>query len=332
MNFYKHHIGDYAAATEHLSWDEDQAYTRLLRIYYRDERALPANIKQVCRLVRAISLAQRSAVETVLNEFFVLGDDGWRNKRADAEILSAKQRAEINREVGMKGGRPPKAETQDKPTGFFVGSHEKPTTNPIQTPDSTSQTPEINPKTKNGGASPPNVEGLNVAAFDEWVQYHRTIGKPYKPPYLASLAKKLVAFGTPEQQQAAVTDSIANGYQGLFAPKAGTSERTRLLPPKTRYEAAQDKLRAYAAERGEVLGVDVPAVRPALGGQLRGSPVAALGASHRAPNGGAGAHDVRTPDQIRLGASADAARMHGDGEGTDRDAEHVFPAASGFVR
>ncbi len=29
MNFYKHHIGDYAKATEHLSWDEDQAYTRM---------------------------------------------------------------------------------------------------------------------------------------------------------------------------------------------------------------------------------------------------------------------------------------------------------------
>jgi uncharacterized protein YdaU (DUF1376 family) len=41
VNFYKHHLGDYDAATAHLSWDEDQAYTRLLRLYYRTEKPIP---------------------------------------------------------------------------------------------------------------------------------------------------------------------------------------------------------------------------------------------------------------------------------------------------
>ena len=151
MNFYKHHIGDYAAATEHLSWDEDQAYTRLLRVYYRDERPIPAEVAKACRLVRATTAAQRAAVETVLGEFFVLQDDGWHNKRADAEIVSAQDRAAFNREVGKKGGRPSKAQTQSVTNSEPVrvngrnpnGLNPKPKRNPIQTPDSNSHTPDI---------------------------------------------------------------------------------------------------------------------------------------------------------------------------------------------
>ena len=40
MNYYEHHLGDWAAATGHLTWDEDMAYTRLLRAYYHAERPI----------------------------------------------------------------------------------------------------------------------------------------------------------------------------------------------------------------------------------------------------------------------------------------------------
>lgn len=96
MNYYKHHLGDYAAATAHLSWDEDMAYSRLLRVYYQHERAIPADLKQACRLVRASRPVERAAVETVLAEFFTLEPDGWHQKRADAEIANAKDSAEEN--------------------------------------------------------------------------------------------------------------------------------------------------------------------------------------------------------------------------------------------
>jgi uncharacterized protein YdaU (DUF1376 family) len=84
MNFYKHHLGDYDGATAHLTWDEDMAYTRLLRTYYRREAPIPA--AEAYRLVRASSKAQREAVDSVLGEFFSKGEGGWRNKRADEEI------------------------------------------------------------------------------------------------------------------------------------------------------------------------------------------------------------------------------------------------------
>jgi uncharacterized protein YdaU (DUF1376 family) len=86
MNYFKDHIGDYAAATSHLSWDEDMAYTRLIRAYYLSEKPIPVNMAAACRMARATSKAQKEAVKTVLDEFFILQDDGWHQKRCDEEI------------------------------------------------------------------------------------------------------------------------------------------------------------------------------------------------------------------------------------------------------
>ena len=121
MNFYKHHIGDYDSATAHLLWGEDMAYTRMLRLYYRREGPLPADFKQLCRLIRAGKKEERF-VQVVLDEFFTLKDDGWHNPRADEEILIAQDRAEKSREVGKKGGRPRKTETQDSANNTVQGN------------------------------------------------------------------------------------------------------------------------------------------------------------------------------------------------------------------
>ncbi len=86
MNYYEHHIGDYAEATAHLSFIEDAAYSRLLRKYYASEKPLPAKLEEVQRLVSARTKQERETVNTVLNEFFILQEDGWHNKRCDEEI------------------------------------------------------------------------------------------------------------------------------------------------------------------------------------------------------------------------------------------------------
>ena len=49
MNYYKRHIGDYAAATRHLSMLEHGAYTMLLDVYYTSEQPLPADPKKAAR-------------------------------------------------------------------------------------------------------------------------------------------------------------------------------------------------------------------------------------------------------------------------------------------
>lgn len=86
MNYFELHIGDYAEATSHLTFIEDAAYIRMIRKYYATEKPLPADLKAVQRLVGARTKEEREAVSTVLEEFFVLAEDGWHNHRCDAEI------------------------------------------------------------------------------------------------------------------------------------------------------------------------------------------------------------------------------------------------------
>lgn len=102
MNYYPFHIGDYFSTTRHLSWEEDCAYRRLLDVYYRDEKPIPSAIPAACRLILAKTKAQRQAVETVLNEFFVLSESGWTNRRADAEIVTMQGRQQVQREKANK--------------------------------------------------------------------------------------------------------------------------------------------------------------------------------------------------------------------------------------
>ncbi|MBS7777677.1 YdaU family protein [Acidovorax sp. CCYZU-2555] len=96
MNFYAFHIGDYASATRHLSWEEDCAYRRLLDVYYTREEPLPDDLRAICRLVVASTPDQRQAVEVVLHEFFHQTEAGWISPRADREIdaMRVKQSAQ----------------------------------------------------------------------------------------------------------------------------------------------------------------------------------------------------------------------------------------------
>jgi uncharacterized protein YdaU (DUF1376 family) len=118
MNYYEHHLGDYAKDTGHLTMLEHGAYRILLDRYYSTEEGIPA--AQAHRLARARSDEERQAVDAVLEEFFNLVDGVWINGRAEEEIARAQVKINAARENGKKGGRPRKsaAETQQKPTGF----------------------------------------------------------------------------------------------------------------------------------------------------------------------------------------------------------------------
>lgn len=145
MNYFEHHIGDYAAATAHLTLLEDAIYSRLLRRYYLQEEALPVDVKQVARLAGARSDDELAAVQAVLEEFFTLQDSGWHNKRADEEIARYQAKIDAARENGRRGGRPSKNQTvsSEKPKEtqpFSLGSVSETQTKAHQSPDTNNQT------------------------------------------------------------------------------------------------------------------------------------------------------------------------------------------------
>lgn len=120
MHYYQFHIGDYRAATSHLSNQEDLAYRRLLDMYYDSEAPIPTDIEWVSRRLRLGS----EVVSNVLNDMFERTENGYVNKRADAEIKAYhafKQKQQAN---GKLGGRPKR--TQAKPTANPEQSQAKP--------------------------------------------------------------------------------------------------------------------------------------------------------------------------------------------------------------
>lgn len=104
MNYYEHHIGDYAEATAHLTFVEDAAYSRMMRKYYATERPLPTDVKAVQRLIGARTKEERDAVDTVLQEFFTLEADGWHQPRCD-EVIARYLESEPDRELKKEGQR-----------------------------------------------------------------------------------------------------------------------------------------------------------------------------------------------------------------------------------
>lgn len=84
MNYYEHHLGDYAKDTGHLSMLEHGAYRILLDHYYSTEAGIPEG--QVYRLARARSEDEKAAVDVVLEEFFALVKGIWMNRRAEREL------------------------------------------------------------------------------------------------------------------------------------------------------------------------------------------------------------------------------------------------------
>ena len=80
MHYFQFHIGDYRAATAHLSNEEDLAYRRLLDMYYDTEQPIPADTQWVARRIRMPEIV----IKTVLQDMFVEAENGsWTNERAD---------------------------------------------------------------------------------------------------------------------------------------------------------------------------------------------------------------------------------------------------------
>lgn len=191
MNYYEHHIGDYAQATMHLSFVEDAAYCRLIRKYYATERPLTGDLKQLQRLVGARTKEEKIAVDTILEEFFYFDDGVWRNKRCDEEIAKyldgepereVKKANETNRlkrhrderaslfkrltdaghhaawNIGMSELRDLVKRHCDQPETDLPPLPETAPETPAtatQTPDTRHQTPDVNPPPPGGVAAKP---------------------------------------------------------------------------------------------------------------------------------------------------------------------------------
>lgn len=225
MNYYEHHLGDYARDTGHLTMLEHGAYRILLDRYYSTEQGIPA--AQAYRYARARTDEEREAVDNVLQEFFELVDGVWIHHRVEREIEQARKRITAAQENGKKGGRPRKQkpdglehETHEKPSGFSVGSisetqskaHQSPiTSNRQSSKAAASQSPpEARARATDAAADPVQVRVLEI------VQLLRSRGAAVHPgnPQIREWAMQgvtdaqlLTAYETAEERRAAARSS-----------------------------------------------------------------------------------------------------------------------------
>jgi len=101
MHYFQFHIGDYRAATAHLSNDEDLAYRRLLDMYYDTENQIPLDTQWVAKRLRM----DCDVVKAVLQDMFKLTETGWHHGRCETVIEQYHAMAEKNRANGRLGGR-----------------------------------------------------------------------------------------------------------------------------------------------------------------------------------------------------------------------------------
>ncbi len=284
MNYYKRHIGDYAAATRHLTMLEHGAYTLLLDTYYTTEAPLPADLKAAARKAGARSKDEVAAVETVLPEFFTLTDRGWIQQRCDAEIEAYHAKAETNRVVGKKGGRPRKVTRTDTET-LDSGNPEKTQTVPGNNPDETLTT-NHKPLEEDKSSSPRQArdDGHVPVLPGEWVEIfadeqgvdvdHRSVHDRKKfMPLAAGWITAGVTVGQMRQAcakaRAEATEPIA--YLPAYADRVlATLTAPARLPAVANGESFRERDQRLAVERWEQATGQVHPDRQAAAGQPAG--------------------------------------------------------------
>lgn len=98
MHYYQFNIGDYASHTRYLTPMQDLIYRRLLDLYYLHEKPIPKDNPSLC-----IGLNDCSTdVQRVLNDYFILTEKGWINKRADEQIAEYKNKQKSASAAGKK--------------------------------------------------------------------------------------------------------------------------------------------------------------------------------------------------------------------------------------
>lgn len=217
MHYYEHHLGDYTEATSHLSFVEDAAYSRCIRKYYSTEKPLPGDIKAVQRLVGARTKEEKAAVELVLNEFFELSEEGWRNSRCDQEIaryLDKQAKAARSANARWKIGN---SHTECNANAMRTHTERIPNAVPTQCEGNAPNLQSPISEKERALADARAVAGLDVEAFDRWTGYRAKRKPAIKTWSLIAAAEELAGFGA--RQADVVQHSIANSYQGLFAPK-----------------------------------------------------------------------------------------------------------------
>ncbi|CTA30209.1 bacteriophage protein [Shigella sonnei] len=232
------YIADYLADTMHLSVEEHGAYLLLMFNYWQTGKPIPKNrLAKIARLTNE----RWADVEPSLQEFFCDNGEEWVHLRIAEDLASVREKLTKKSAAGkasVQARRSRKeADVQTKQERNLTGvqtdvevvfEHDVNTKATNKDTDKDLKTdPPLNPPRGNRGVKkfdPLDIalpNWISVSLWREWVEFRQALRKPIRTEQGANGAiRELEKFRqqgfSPEQ---VIRHSIANEYQGLFAPK-----------------------------------------------------------------------------------------------------------------
>ena len=232
------YIADYLADTMHLSAEEHGAYLLLMFNYWQTGKPIPKNrLAKIARLTNE----RWADVEPSLQEFFCDNGEEWVHLRIEEDLASVREKLTKKSAAGkasVQARRSRKeADVQTKQERNLTGvqtdlevvfEHDVNTKATNKDTDKDLKTdPPLNPPRGNRGVKkfdPLDIalpNWISVSLWREWVEFRQALRKPIRTEQGANGAiRELEKFRqqgfSPEQ---VIRHSIANEYQGLFAPK-----------------------------------------------------------------------------------------------------------------
>ena len=232
------YIADYLADTMHSSAEEHGAYLLLMFNYWQTGKPIPKNrLAKIARLTNE----RWADVEPSLQEFFCDNGEEWVHLRIEEDLASVREKLTKKSAAGkasVQARRSRKeADVQTKQERNLTGvqtdvevvfEHDVNTKATNKDTDKDLKTdPPLNPPRGNRGVKkfdPLDItlpNWISVSLWREWVEFRQALRKPIRTEQGANGAiRELEKFRqqgfSPEQ---VIRHSIANEYQGLFAPK-----------------------------------------------------------------------------------------------------------------
>jgi uncharacterized protein YdaU (DUF1376 family) len=216
--WFPFYSGDYLRKTAHLSVIENGAYLLLLIYCYATGQPLPKDKAAVYRIARAHESVERVAVDSALDQFFMLRDDGYHNERAEAELG---KRVEFHNKLSA-AGRKRWQQPGIKPGSSQAGS--RAIASPQPQPQSEKETSKTKPAPKTGA---PVIELPDWLPRKEWGDYlkmRKRIRREATPEAMSLTImdlEKLKAEGN--DPKLVLEQSIKHSWQGVFELSRGGS-------------------------------------------------------------------------------------------------------------
>lgn len=210
-------------------------YRDLLDVYYDKEQPLTLNVAELCRDIGVRSEEEKAVVVDLLGYKFAKTDEGYVHDVCERVIDEYRAKADIARENGKKGGRPPGTRNNpEKPSGFS----EEPGRIPDETGSQANHKPLTNnhkPKPKSKDSAPrfdaqAHLEALGVESkvARDWLTL-RT-GKRLKPTQTSFEGVQREAQKAGMSMNDALVTCCTRGWAGFKAEWVTTSNQAHAPP------------------------------------------------------------------------------------------------------